>query len=40
VSVMWAVIILLGLLGVVLNAVFGLLEHRTLAWQRGTRPTA
>jgi ABC-type nitrate/sulfonate/bicarbonate transport system permease component len=40
VPVMWAVIILLGLLGVILNAGFGLLEHRTLAWQRGSRPAA
>jgi ABC-type nitrate/sulfonate/bicarbonate transport system permease component len=40
IPVMWAVIILLGLLGVVLNAVFGLLEHRTLAWQRGSQRAA
>jgi ABC-type nitrate/sulfonate/bicarbonate transport system permease component len=38
VPVMWAVIILLGILGVVFNAVFGVLEHHILAWQRGTRP--
>jgi ABC-type nitrate/sulfonate/bicarbonate transport system permease component len=36
IPVMWAVIILLGLLGVVLNAVFGLLERHALAWQRGS----
>jgi ABC-type nitrate/sulfonate/bicarbonate transport system permease component len=40
IPVMWAVIILLGLLGVVLNAVFGVLEHRTLAWQRGSARAA
>ncbi len=34
VPVMWAVIVLLGLLGVVLNALFTLLEHRVLGWQR------
>jgi ABC-type nitrate/sulfonate/bicarbonate transport system permease component len=33
VSVMWDAIVLLGLLGVVLNALFSLLEHRALAWQ-------
>jgi ABC-type nitrate/sulfonate/bicarbonate transport system permease component len=38
VSVMWAAIVLLGLLGVLLNAAFGLVEHRVLAWQRGARP--
>jgi ABC-type nitrate/sulfonate/bicarbonate transport system permease component len=30
---MWGVIVLLGLLGMVLNAAFGLLERRVLAWQ-------
>jgi ABC-type nitrate/sulfonate/bicarbonate transport system permease component len=30
---MWGVIVLLGLLGMVLNAVFSLLERRVLAWQ-------
>jgi ABC-type nitrate/sulfonate/bicarbonate transport system permease component len=35
VSVMWAVIVLLGLLGIVLNALLTLAEYRVLAWQRG-----
>jgi ABC-type nitrate/sulfonate/bicarbonate transport system permease component len=34
---MWAIILLLGLLGIVLNALLGLAEHRVLAWQRGAR---
>jgi len=34
---MWAIILLLGLLGIVLNALLSLLEHRVLAWQRGSR---
>jgi ABC-type nitrate/sulfonate/bicarbonate transport system permease component len=34
---MWTGIILLGLLGVVLSALFRLVEHRTLAWYRGVR---
>jgi ABC-type nitrate/sulfonate/bicarbonate transport system permease component len=38
VSVMWAIIVLLGLLGVLLNLAFGVLEHRILAWQHGSRP--
>jgi ABC-type nitrate/sulfonate/bicarbonate transport system permease component len=33
VSGMWGVIVLLGLLGMVLNAAFGLFERRVLAWQ-------
>jgi ABC-type nitrate/sulfonate/bicarbonate transport system permease component len=33
VSGMWGVIVLLGLLGMVLNAAFSLLERRVLAWQ-------
>ena len=33
---MWAVIVLLGLLGVVLNAIFGLLERELVSWQRGS----
>ena len=33
---MWSVIVLLGLLGMVLNAAFGLLERRVLAWQPRT----
>jgi ABC-type nitrate/sulfonate/bicarbonate transport system permease component len=39
VSVIWAIIVLLGLLGVLLNLAFGVLEHRLLTWQRGSRPT-
>jgi ABC-type nitrate/sulfonate/bicarbonate transport system permease component len=31
---MWGVIVLLGLLGLLLNAAFGLVERRVLAWQR------
>ena len=33
---LWDVIVLLGLLGMVLNAVFGLVERRVLAWQPAT----
>jgi ABC-type nitrate/sulfonate/bicarbonate transport system permease component len=33
---MWDVIVLLGLLGMVLNAAFGLVERRVLAWQPAT----
>ena len=33
---MWAVIVLLGLLGMVLNGMFGVLERRVLAWQHGS----
>ena len=40
VPVIWAVILLLGLLGIVFNAVFSVLEHRILAWQHGIRSTA
>jgi ABC-type nitrate/sulfonate/bicarbonate transport system permease component len=31
---MWGVIVLLGLLGMVLNAAFSLFERRVLAWER------
>ena len=31
---MWSVIVLLGLLGLLLNAAFSLVEHRVLRWQR------
>jgi ABC-type nitrate/sulfonate/bicarbonate transport system permease component len=31
---MWAIVVLLGLLGMLLNAAFGLVERRILAWQR------
>jgi ABC-type nitrate/sulfonate/bicarbonate transport system permease component len=34
---MWSGIILLGILGYAFNAVFLLLERRTLAWHRGAR---
>ena len=34
---MWAGIVLLGLLGYLLNALFGLVERRLLAWHRGAR---
>jgi ABC-type nitrate/sulfonate/bicarbonate transport system permease component len=40
VSGMWSVIVLLGLLGMLLNGAFGLLERRVLAWQRITSPAA
>jgi ABC-type nitrate/sulfonate/bicarbonate transport system permease component len=35
-STIWGAIVLLGLLGVVLNAIFAVVEHRALAWQRGS----
>jgi ABC-type nitrate/sulfonate/bicarbonate transport system permease component len=34
---MWSGILLLGILGVVLNALFALFERRALRWQRGAR---
>jgi ABC-type nitrate/sulfonate/bicarbonate transport system permease component len=34
---MWAAIVLIGLLGYVLNLLFGLFEKRVLAWHRGWR---
>lgn len=37
---MWSVIVFLGLLGLVLNAAFRLLERRVLAWQRTATPAA
>jgi len=37
---MWAAILLIGLLGYLLNALFLLLERRTLAWHRGWRAAA
>ncbi|MFD1860311.1 ABC transporter permease [Aeromicrobium camelliae] len=37
---MWAGIVLLGLLGYGLNAAFGLVERRALAWHRGARQRA
>ena len=40
VSGMWSVIVLLGLLGMLLNGAFGLLERRVLAWQRTDGPAA
>ncbi len=35
---MWGIVVLLGLLGMILNAAFGLFERRILAWQPTTRP--
>ena len=40
VPAMWAVLVLLGILGVVLNAAFLLVERRVLAWHSGSRQTA
>jgi len=37
---MWTGIILLGLLGYVVNALFVLVERRVLRWHRGWRATA
>jgi ABC-type nitrate/sulfonate/bicarbonate transport system permease component len=37
VSGMWGIIVLLGLLGMILNGLFSLLEHHVLAWERGAR---
>jgi ABC-type nitrate/sulfonate/bicarbonate transport system permease component len=37
VSGMWGVIVLLGLLGMILNALFGLVERRVLRWQPPAR---
>jgi ABC-type nitrate/sulfonate/bicarbonate transport system permease component len=37
---MWSGILLLGILGYVLNAVFGLIEKRVLRWHRGARSSA
>jgi sulfonate transport system permease protein len=34
---MWAAIVLIGVLGYVLNAIFLLAERRLLAWHRGWR---
>lgn len=36
VPTMWDIIVLLGLLGIVLNGVFALVERRVLAWQHGS----
>ncbi len=35
---MWGIVVLLGLLGMVLNAAFGLVERRVLAWQPPAGP--
>lgn len=40
IPMMWAIIVLLGLLGMVLNAVFSVLEHSILVWQRGSQQLA
>ena len=37
---MWDIVVLLGLLGMIINAAFGLVERRVLAWQPTTRPSA
>ena len=37
---MWAAIVLIGLLGYLLNALFLLFERRALAWHRGWRAAA
>jgi len=37
---MWSGIVLLGVLGYVLNAIFVLVERRVLAWHRGARASA
>jgi ABC-type nitrate/sulfonate/bicarbonate transport system permease component len=37
---MWDIVVLLGLLGMLLNAVFGLFERRILAWQPTAKPGA
>jgi ABC-type nitrate/sulfonate/bicarbonate transport system permease component len=37
---MWSGILLLGILGYVLNAVFLLIERRVLSWHRGARASA
>lgn len=34
---LWAVLVLLGILGYVLNAILYAVENRTLAWHRGAR---
>jgi ABC-type nitrate/sulfonate/bicarbonate transport system permease component len=36
-TTMWSAILLIGLLGYLLNLVFGLFEKRVLAWHRGWR---
>jgi ABC-type nitrate/sulfonate/bicarbonate transport system permease component len=40
ISEMWSGIVLLGLLGYVLNAVFVVIERRVLRWHRGARESA
>jgi ABC-type nitrate/sulfonate/bicarbonate transport system permease component len=40
IALMWQVIGLLGLLGIVLNALFAVAEHRVLAWQQAPQATA
>lgn len=37
---MWDIVVLLGLLGMIINTAFGLVERRVLAWQPTTRPSA
>lgn len=40
IPLMWQVIGLLGVLGIVLNALFAVAERRVLAWQRAPRATS
>jgi ABC-type nitrate/sulfonate/bicarbonate transport system permease component len=40
VTEMWTGIVLLGILGYLLNAIFGLVERRVLRWHRGARGSA
>ena len=37
---MWSGIFLLGIMGYVLNAGFGVIEKRVLRWHRGARASA
>lgn len=39
-DVMWAALLLLGVLGYVANVLFRFVEHRLLRWHRGVRGTA
>jgi ABC-type nitrate/sulfonate/bicarbonate transport system permease component len=40
IPLMWQVIGLLGVLGIVLNALFAVAERRVLAWHRAPRATS
>jgi ABC-type nitrate/sulfonate/bicarbonate transport system permease component len=39
-DVMWAALLLLGVLGYVANILFRFVEHSLLRWHRGVRGTA